>query len=395
MSSKQTAKLQARIQSVTIQGFRCLRDIQQLELPQLAVFIGGNGAGKSTLIRFFEMLGWMMKSRNLREFVLRNGGADDQLFLGGNVTPQIHAKLVLTTDVGTNEYRFDLVRRNANDDFFGKNEAFRFSDKALGTSENWQELTDIGLEASLPDQTDKTAQTILHLLTECATLQFHDTSPNAKLHTRRDVSDCFRLRNDGGNLAVVLLNLRGAEPRRYTLIVQQIQRVLPQFQDFVLDEEYGKVLLRWRTRHADKIIGSHLTSDGSLRLFCLITLLNLPEQQLPDILMFDEPELGLHPHAMTLVAAMIKRVAQTKQVFLATQSPYFVDCFDLENIIIASNQGGETRLRNLSVDQYRQWLGDDYGISDIWLEQAITADGIGAILKSISSPSAGEMLHPW
>ncbi|MEN9864434.1 MAG: hypothetical protein RL748_24 [Pseudomonadota bacterium] len=377
MNNKRNTKRQVRIKSVTIQGFRSLRNIEQLELPQLAVLIGGNGAGKSTLIRFFEMLGWMMKGRNLREFVLRNGGADDQLFLGAKITPQIHAELVLTTGAGTNEYRFDLVRRNANDDFFIKDEAFRFSDKAYGTSAPWRELSDIGLEASLPDQTDQTAQTILRLLKGCATFQFHDTSPNAKLHTRWDVSDGFWLRNDGGNLAAVLLNLQRAEPKRYALIVKQIERVLPQFQNFVLEEEYGKVLLRWRTRHGDKIIGSHLTSDGSLRLFCLITLLNLPEKQLPDILMFDEPELGLHPHAITLIAAMIKRVAQTRQVFLATQSPYFVDCFDLENIIIASSQEGETRLHNLPAEQYRQWLNDDYGISDIWLEQAISDNGIG------------------
>lgn len=67
----------ARIKSVTIEGFRSLRSIQNLELPQLSVLIGANGAGKSTLIRFFEMLSWMLKSKSLQEFVFRQGGGDD------------------------------------------------------------------------------------------------------------------------------------------------------------------------------------------------------------------------------------------------------------------------------------------------------------------------------
>ncbi len=62
-----------RIRSVSIQGFRSLKSIENLELPQLTVLIGGNGAGKSTLIRFFEMLSWMLKSKNLQEFVMRHG----------------------------------------------------------------------------------------------------------------------------------------------------------------------------------------------------------------------------------------------------------------------------------------------------------------------------------
>ena len=77
----------ARIHSLTIEGFRSLRSIQNLNLPDLAVLIGANGAGKSTLIRFFEMLSWMFKSKNLQEFVLRHGGGDDQFFMGARTWP--------------------------------------------------------------------------------------------------------------------------------------------------------------------------------------------------------------------------------------------------------------------------------------------------------------------
>ena len=361
----------ARIKSITIEGFRSLRSIQNLELPRLSVLIGANGAGKSTLIRFFEMLSWMLKSKNLQEFVLRHGGGDDQFFMGARKTPRIHAELCLETSTGYNDYRFDLAHISAGDTVMVMNEAYRYSAHDIPTKAKWTEIEAVGKESSLLEKKHKTAQTIVNLLRQCSTYQFHDTSINAAMHNRWDVTESFRLRSDGGNLAAVLLDLRKTDGKRYELIVRQIRRVLPAFKDFVLEEEAGKVLLRWVGNQSDKIFGSHLTSDGSLRLFCLLTLLNLPPTRLPDVMLFDEPELGLHPHAITLVAEMFKRLSKRRQILIATQSPYLVDCFELENIIIASANNGETLLRNLPREQYQAWLDDNYQLSDIWLKQVV------------------------
>jgi len=360
-----------RIRSVTIEGFRSLKHIQNLELPQLTVLIGANGAGKSTLIHFFEMLSWMLKAKSLQDFVVRHGGGDDQFFMGARKTPRIHAELCLDTEKGQNEYRFDLAHISAGDSVMVMNEAYRYSAHDIPTKARWTEIDAVGKESSLLEKKHKTAQTIINLLRQCSTYQFHDTSINASIHNRWDVTDSFRLRSDGGNLAAVLLDLRNTDAKRYELIVKQIGRVLPAFKDFVLEEVAGKVLLRWVGRQSDKVFGSHLTSDGSLRLFCLLTLLNLPPDRLPDVLFFDEPELGLHPHAITLVAEMFKRLSKKRQIFIATQSPYLVDCFELENIIVASANNGETVLRNLPRGQYQEWLDDEYQLSDIWLKQAV------------------------
>lgn len=361
----------ARIKAVRVEGFRSLSNIEQLELPQLAVLIGANGAGKSTLIRFFEMLNWMLKSQNLQEFVLRHGGGDDQFFMGARQTQRIHAELALETATGLNEYRFDLTHLSAGDTVMVLNEAYRYSDPGKPGKANWTELREVGKEARLPEQAHATAKTICNLLRNCATYQFHDTSSNAPIRLRWDISESFRLRSDGGNLAAVLLELQNNDLQRYKLIVKQIQRVLPAFKQFVLEPVAGKVELRWQGLHSDKIFGAHLTSDGSLRLFCLLTLLNLPPSRLPDVMFFDEPELGLHPHAITLVAEMLKRLSAARQIFVATQSPYMVDCFELENIIVAENRDGSTTLRNLPRAQYQEWLDDDYLLSDIWLKSAV------------------------
>ena len=81
-------RLQGRITRVSIEGFRSLQKVDNLALPQLTVLIGSNGAGKSNFIRFFDMLGWMLKAENLQEFIIRNGGAADQLFMGNSKPTQ-------------------------------------------------------------------------------------------------------------------------------------------------------------------------------------------------------------------------------------------------------------------------------------------------------------------
>lgn len=360
-----------RIRSVTIEGFRSLKNIQNLELPQLTVLIGANGSGKSTLIRFFEMLSWMLKAKNLQEFVVRHGGGDDQLFMGARTTPRIRAELCLETSVGNNEYRFELAHLGAGDTVMVMNEAYSYSDKSRPNKAKWTELEHVGKESGLLEQKNKTASTITNLLRQCSTYQFHDTSINAAIHNRWDVTDSFRLRSDGGNLAAILRHLLITDLKRYELIVKQIRRVLPTFKNFVLEEEAGKVLLRWIGNQSQKVFGTHLTSDGSLRLFCLLTLLNLPPDRLPDVMFFDEPELGLHPHAITLVSEMFKRLSKKKQIFIATQSPYMVDRFELESIIVASANNGETVLRNLPREKYQEWLDDEYQLSGIWLKQVV------------------------
>ena len=107
--------------------------------------------------------------------------------------------------------------------------------------------------------------------------------------------------------------------------------------------------LRWKAKWTDKTFGAHLTSDGSLRFFALVTLLNLPPAMLPDVILLDEPELGLHPTAIELVAHMVKALAQEKQTIVATQSPLLVDAFGLDEIIVLDLKDGKIEcLENLT-----------------------------------------------
>ncbi len=359
-----------RIKTLYISGFRNLKEVRDLELSRLNVLIGGNGAGKSSFLRFFEMLSAMHRSGRLQDFVLDHGGGDDQLFMGAKTTPEIKAHMAWTAESGDYDYALRLSHA-AGDTLKIAEEKYRFVPVLTNDRRPYQTLPSPSMESRLKDQPDPVAQSVRRLLQRCAVFHFHDTSMSASVNKRWDVADNFCLRPDGGNLGAVLLDLKTNDVLRYNLIISQVQRVFPALDDFVLEPVNGKVLFCWKSRFTDKTMGSYLTSDGTLRLFFLVTLLNLPADRLPSLLLIDEPELGLHPQAVELVAAMVKRVAQVKQVIIATQSPLMLDCFAPDNIIVAESCGGAAELRRLERQEYERWLAEDYLLSDWWMTRSV------------------------
>ena len=359
----------ASIERVHVRGFRSLADVELTDLPEAAVLIGANGAGKSNFIRFFEMLSWMLRSRRLGAFIQKYGGADDQLFGGNRTTPRMEAELSLRTEAGRNDYRFALSHAHP-DRFFFSEEGFRFSGDDHPTEAPWQHLDPGQPEAEIvraaQSTTATTARVIVHLLRGCAVYQFHDTSDESNFKKEWDASDNNYLRSHGGNLAAVLLRLEREDLDRYELICEQIGRILPGFDDFELQESFGRVALRWKAKGTDKTFGAHLTSDGSLRFFALMTLLNLPAEMLPNVLLLDEPELGLHPAAITLVGGMIRSLSEDRQIIVGTQSPLLVDAFDLEEVFVLELREGRTEVRRKSSDDYRVWLDEDFTPGELW-----------------------------
>ena len=362
------------IDSVRITGFRSLADVEIERMPRLAVLVGANGSGKSNFIRFFEMMSWMLRSRKLGEFVQRHGGADDQLFGGRKVSPRMEAAVTMRTDQGRNDYRFALAHAHPDRLVFTE-EAFRFSREDFGGEAPWEYLGSTHTEANLVEAAQSpeyagvnqtTAWRIVNLLRSCSVYQFHDTSYGSNFNTRWDAEDNRYLRSDGGNLASVLLRLERQDIRRFETICRHVGRVLPVFDRFQIEESYGKTSsLRWEANWTDKTFGAHLTSDGSLRLFALTTLLNLPPEMLPSVLLLDEPELGLHPSGIALIGDMIRALSSERQVIVATQSPLLVDAFELDEIVVLELRDGRTEARQLDKSEYESWL-EEYTPGELW-----------------------------
>ena len=367
MSEGKESAVLERIESIHVKGFRSLADVKLDNIPNPMVLLGANGTGKSNVLRFFEMLRETYQ-HGLTRFVLRRGGADDQLFGGQRETTRIHACVRFRTSPGVNDLSFSLSC-NDGDRLAIENEEFRFEpDDGRGGYSYGPH--DAGFESVFckivpsPGGHPR-AKAAIGFLRDCALYQFHDTSRDAPIKKRWDVEDSHRLLEHGGNLGPILLRLREHHPTKYGLICRRIRLVLPEFDDFQLEEEYGKTILRWRGKNTDKTLGAHLTSDGSLRVFCLLTLLSLPDEVLPRIILLDEPELGLHPFATSLISSMVKSLSRRCQVIVATQSPHFVDAFGLDEIVVLEMRDGKTEAKRFKEEDFSQWL-DDHTSGQLW-----------------------------
>ena len=373
----------AIIESVHIRGFRSLADVELLAMPKAAVLIGANGSGKSNIIRFLDMLHYMLRHRQLGRYIEQEGGADDQLYGGSEITPLIKAEIVLRSGPDRTRYQFSLAYAHP-DRFFFDNEGFDYGYEGLGQENilprgGWVSFGNSDREASIVNMARsavtsdpeaialrKSMSAFVDSFRHPALYQFHDTSGRSNFRKRWDMDDNNRLLPHGGNLAAVLHRLESEDYRRYEYICRQIARILPGFDRFAIEESAGKVALRWQSKWADKTFGAHLTSDGSLRLFALVTLLNLPPEMLPDIVLLDEPELGLHPAAIAIIGGMISSLSMERQVIVATQSPLLVDGFNLDQIFVLDMEYGQTQCRKLDSDSYQVWLDDGYSPGELW-----------------------------
>ena len=117
-------------------------------------------------------------------------------------------------------------------------------------------------------------------------------------------------------------------------------------------------------------MGAHLTSDGSLRFFALVTLLNLPSEMLPDVILLDEPELGLHPSAVGLIGAMIRQISLDRQVIVATQSPLLVDEFEPQEIFVTELREGKTTITRQDEEYLDVWL-EEYSTGELWQKNVL------------------------
>jgi predicted ATPase len=240
----------------------------------------------------------------------------------------------------------------------------------MPTEANWNQHGTGHKEARLLQSPGRTAQTILGLLRGMIVFQFHNTSHTSRMRTRWAVSDARYLKEDGGNLGAFLYYTRENYPKHYTRIVRYLQVLLPFFDDFVLDVEYDKVYLRWREKQCDMQFDASLASDGMLRTMALVALLCQPSERLPNVMFFDEPELGLHPAAINLVSGLMKSVSQHLQVFIATQSTDLLDTFDPEDVVVVERKDRKSTYRRLDAESLEKWL-EEYSLGELWAKNVI------------------------
>ncbi len=362
-----------KLQRLTLNGFKSIKTMD-LELRPLNILIGANGAGKSNLISFFKMLNEMMVGR-FQQYIGMSGRAQSLLHFGPKITPQIEAKLEFEVENGVDTYNLRLFHA-AGDTLIFAEETLSFLETGR-TSPRVDQLGAGHQETKISEAVQEgkqTARTLKYLLDRCRVYHFHDTSSTARVRQSCYVGDTRWLMPDAGNLAALLLKFRKDSISAYQRIVGTIRLIAPFFDDFVLEPDASnRVILNWQEKESDSVFGSHQFSDGTLRAICLVTLLLQPEDELPELIVVDEPELGLHPYALNVVAALFSKASLHTQILISTQSSSFLDNFDPEDVIAVNREGKESQFKRLNPLELEPWL-DEYSLGEVW-EKNIAGGG--------------------
>ncbi|NGO38660.1 AAA family ATPase [Limisphaera ngatamarikiensis] len=358
------------LERIVLQGYKSIENAD-VSLRRINVLIGANGAGKSNFVSLFRFMNRLV-SRELQTYVAQAGGADQLLHYGRKTTERLHIELWFRQDEDlANRYECTLLP-TADDFLVFQEEGVYFHSRQRYERPYLSIHSDQAHKETLlmdwRQSGDRVAYYVLSALNSWQVYHFHDTSASAKVKQTGDLHDNLFLRPNASNLAAYLYLLRETQQAYYRNIVETVRLAAPFFGDFVLRPSPfnpEKIRLEWQERGSDLLFGPHALSDGTLRLICLATLFLQPPDRLPTTIVLDEPELGLHPYAIALLADMVHSASQHTQVILATQSVTLVNQFQPEDILVVDRDQGKTVFRRLAKDEMTAWL-EDYGLGDLW-----------------------------
>ncbi len=352
---------------ITVRGFKSIASIEKLKLGAINLVVGPNGSGKSNFIGVFSFLHAIREGR-LRDYVLNAGGADKILHFGSKVTPKLEVHISFEGE--SNQYEIALGA-TADDQLYPQSEFVYYWDKSRYPDRPFSEgLSAKGVEAGISDPRpgSRVGGYVREHLDRWRLYHFHDTSASSPMKKTADLNDNHFLRPDGSNLPAFLYFLGEKHAESYSLIRRAVQRVAPFFDDFHLRPQRlnpGKILLEWRHKGTEAYFSASSFSDGTLRFIGLATLFLQPRSLRPSVILVDEPELGLHPYAITLLAALVKQASIGTQVIMSTQSPLLLDHFQPEDVLVADRVDGSTQFTRLESPGLETWL-ERYSLGQLW-----------------------------
>ncbi len=359
------------LKRIKVEGFKSIASLD-LPMEKINILIGANGAGKTNLISLFTFLSHLSQGK-LRNYVATEGGAERFFHFGSKHTSQMTFNL----EVGHNGYHVEFSPNLDDDSLVFSNEycTFTMSNKAFHLAPQKGESGFISGERSDSEPVKRYTREYLE---KCRVYHFHDTSNQARFKkTNKLVNDHF-LEKDAANIAPFLYSLKISNERTYRQayrqIVATIQTVAPFFHDFYLEpsgvEGDENILLRWTHTRQEAPFSANALSDGTARFICLATLFLQPAVIMPDTIVLDEPELGLHPAALDVLAEIIRAASRETQVICSTQSSAFANLFEPEDFIVVDAKDGVSVFRRLERKPLNQWL-EEYGMGDIWAKNLI------------------------
>ena len=344
---------------IEIKGYKSIKDAR-IELRPINILIGANGSGKSNFLSFIEFLNHLYE-RKLTKYIDLNGGEDKFLHHGSKITEQLQATLSFNNQV--NGYSFTLEKGT---------EGLLFKREYLLYHNHPVNIAEFAKESNIKTSVGYRAQYVRKYIQGLKKYHFHDTGKNSPFNKlSRIPNDTFFPYEKGDNLAAFLYWIQQNNMLIYQRIIKVIQSIAPYFSDFYFQANTeGYVRLSWQDKYSSTVYGATDLSDGTIRFIALAALFLQPN--LPQTIIIDEPELGLHPFALSKLAGMIKSAAaKGSQVIVATQSTDLLSYFEPDDIIAVDQKEGASVFNRLKQDELDIWL-NDYSLGELWKRNIIT-----------------------
>jgi len=352
-----------RLDKLILKGYKSIKEIE-IEFGATNILIGANGVGKSNFIGFFNFMRKLV-DKELELTVAQMGGANKVLYFGSKTTQELFFDL----HFAPNRYRAVLVPTIDNKLVFKEENTY------IDTSNrNFIKSNIGGTESKLPfyDPNGYGVNVyIVKYINDWKVYHFHDTGKSSPMKQPSRIDDYYSLATDGHNIAAYLYFIRQKHEQTYNKIIKTIQRVAPFFHDFILEPDIANeemIKLRWKHNGSDLYFDANDLSDGTIRFICLTTLLLQPN--LPTMILIDEPELGLHPFALQILASLFRVASKKTQIIASTQSVTFADFFDIEDIIIVDTKDNATTFSRIDTDKYSEWI-EEYTVGEMWQKNLI------------------------
>jgi predicted ATPase len=390
---------------IKIEGFRSFKKVE-LEMPRLAVLIGPNGGGKSN---FVDLLMLMAEAGNgeLAVGVNKRGGFRNIAF-GFEPTGEVLVEFsfkglrdpasemeplppLITLAKKPFDITYRVTLRGLGVNFRVWEEqlhqvsvdpeqiTFEIDRDATRTLFKWRIISQEGEEPKSVEDVElaisqvkdankfRPPYAVFQELRQWAFYRDIDVGPESPVRQPVLIRPATRLLSDGTNLSSVFFTIQQEHPDDWDDILGILKTAYPDFVKLTVPAGGGdgKVHLRWFERPNEKQgLSANLLSDGTLKLLCLVAILKSPNP--PPLICIDEPELGLHPDWIELVAELMQDAAARTQVIVATHSPHIVAKLDPDQVIVTEKENGETRLDRLSAKDLEKWLRD-FNLADLWL----------------------------
>lgn len=351
------------VQTIEISGYRPFERFNA-DFGDLTVLIGANATGKSSLFDFLRFLSFAASNPLPPEIDPRSAGK--MLFHSGSTERITFALVADLRQRRPLRYEAEIYGPLGQPSIAREHLAttqptssreqspFVFLDFRAGTGivrdqvdrrlkrPEWRVPTnELALRRTL-DPTLVTASRFQAFLSSWRFYSGFDVSTSAAIRRPAPTEPRPTLAEDGTNLSAVLFSMMTEDQQQWQELETHLRSVIPGFRSLNVKPRGGPgtVIGVWReTGVKDELTLADL-SDGTLRLLCWATLCLSGSP--PPLICIDEPDLGLHPRVLPVLAGLLRSAASRSQVVVATHSPYLLAQFSLSEVAVMRKEDGRS-----------------------------------------------------